>query len=1301
VAILLGVGSAVAQINTATLTGVVTDPQGLAVRGAKVTVTFLATGASRSVVVDDEGRYSFVGLVPGLYKLHVDGSSNFAPYEKPSMQLTVGEQKLADVKLELGTQTQVVTVTTETAPIEVTRSESSQTVDQRQIDNLPINGRNYINFTLINSQTTRDVSPTIGPAPNSGLNISGARARSNMVSVDGADAVDNSVNGIRSTVSQEDVQEFQMILSNYNAEYGRATGGVVNIVTKSGTNDFHGDVFGYLRNSAFQARNPFSGEVDANGDLVPTKQAYTRVQAGTAFGGALVKNKTFYFFSYEYTQREETGFSSIGENNFGLQTVDLPVPQVPGGILPVELTADQASAVQTLLATGNPQLQALAVNYGVLLGSASNVALNKLDYGLVSAGTTGGLVNPGPGAQFPLPLTCPVGTVVGTVTCSATPAFPGANYSYGVASLPQSYVGLNSIRGNFPVMEKTSLWSARLDQRWNNANTSFIRVGVSPSEVTGIESTSQNQVFGQNSGSRTGESHYRDVNATFQHDTVFSDSAFNEFRFQFARRGLHFGYSPLDGGSDIGVNIPGYAYFGREPYSTVDRIERRFQFTDNGTITHGRHTFKVGADINLIQLRSAKQQIFELDFGGVVDFGGLPVSSISGGAIPDVVPGVGVVLPGATALQAYGVGIPQSYIQGIGQSNQPFDNIPFGFFAQDTWRVTRKLTLNYGLRYDVEISPLFAPATSLNAAAEKSLGVIEGIPRDYNNVAPRFGLAWDPKGDGKTVVRAGYGIFYDHPLLAIAFDSVTADGGRSVQLLSPGGTPTACGLVTFACGLGPTGSSLDSPSNLNGSTIFQGALNALPSMFYEPQQQRFDPLNPNSIFANQNYLTAGFPLPILPFTLPVEKNFQYGYAQQANLTVERVIAGTWKISAGYQWTKGLHLNRPIDINSTNPVLLASNLEYADAAGLGFSSPLSVALPTANVAQSSTTCGLNVTPTASQPYLTPGVLGVLANCPASIPLNGQFVGTPAFFNYFRPSGPNPSYAGLAGGFGNQQALAQIAGFPVGVPGVPVPFNSVDTQVSDAASWYNALTINVQKSFSRHFTLLSSYTWSHSIDNGTDLQSTLEPADSRFPYLEKANSVNDQRHRWVTSGVYQTAPHKGGDSFAQAFISDFTIAPLVEVSSGRPFNVITGEDTRLDLGSSEIRPSLSTAGAPGATTDPFIPGVVFGPPTVCLTDAKVPFSIPGITPPLGCTGNLGRDKFTMPFFFQFDLRVSKGIQLGERLRLDLIADAFNLFNHTNISAVNQLCDPLAGSTCTAGQPTAAYDARQFQFALKLNW
>jgi len=165
VAILLGVTTAVAQVNTATLTGLVTDPQGLAVRGAKVTATSLATGAERTATVDDGGRYIIVGLVPGEYQLRVEGGANFAPYENTSVQVRVGQEAILNVKLELGTQTQTVTVSSESLPIETTRSESAQTVEERQIDNLPINGRNYINFTLTNSQTTRDVSPTIGPAP--------------------------------------------------------------------------------------------------------------------------------------------------------------------------------------------------------------------------------------------------------------------------------------------------------------------------------------------------------------------------------------------------------------------------------------------------------------------------------------------------------------------------------------------------------------------------------------------------------------------------------------------------------------------------------------------------------------------------------------------------------------------------------------------------------------------------------------------------------------------------------------------------------------------------------------------------------------------------------------------------------------------------------------------------------------------------------------------------------------------------------------------------------------------------------
>ncbi len=811
----------------------------MAVRGAKVTVVNAATGAERSIVVDEDGRYIFIGLAPGRYKMSVRAGSNFSDFQNDALVVTVGEDATFNPRLVLKSVTETVTVTTETAAIETAKTEVSQTVAQRRIDNLPINGRGYINFTLTNSQTTRDMAPTIGPAPNSGLSIGGARARGTAVSVDGADAVDNSVNGIRSTVSQEAVQEFQLILSNYNAEYGRATGGVVNIVTKGGSNEFHGDLFGYFRNKSFQSRNAFSGEIDpATGVLDPVKQAYTRVQTGFTFGGPLKKDKTFYFLSYEYTQRQETGFSSIGIGNYGLTVGSVPCIPVPLSLTsgPTGQLAFYQAALGQLTGNGaacsnpNPAIQAQISGVeqaAILTGASSNVALNgdlnkNADGSTVPLSAVMGI--PGAlGSQFfPIPVACPVGQQVNRVIC-----FPNGT---GLAPLPGSFVGANSVRGNYPISEKTSLWSGRLDQRWSNRNSSFLRVGVSPSLVTGQPSTSQNQVFGQNAGSRTGLTQVRDLNLTFQHDTVVSDRDFNEFRFQYARRGLHFGFSQLPGGSNIAVNIPGFAYFGREPYSPVNRIERRTEFTDQVSVIRGKHTFKFGGDYNLIQLRSSKAQIFELDFGGDVNFGPLAPFGSS--------------LPGTSGLQSYGLGIPITYIQGIGNSNQPLDNIPMGFFAQDSWKLTRKVTLNFGVRYDVEISPLFSPATAVNAAAEKALGVVEGIPRDYNNVAPRFGLAWDPAGNGKTVIRAGFGMFYDHPLLATAFDSVTADGGRSVQLLSAGGRATACGLVPAAAappGYPTCGGGADIPTNLNGSSIFQGVLNALPNMFYLSDQQRFDP----------------------------------------------------------------------------------------------------------------------------------------------------------------------------------------------------------------------------------------------------------------------------------------------------------------------------------------------------------------------------------------------------------------------------------------------------------------------------
>src|ERR1700758_5322567 len=340
----------------------VKDPKGNLVTNATVSVQEVAKGLVRTATSDGQGGYSARLLPPGNYTVSV-ATPGFTKVEANNVSITVGGIVELPVALAVASGREVVEVSAQAELVETSRTSTTDTIGQRRIDNLPINGRNYINFTLTDSQVVRDNAPNTGAAPTSGLNMSGQRARSNLVNVDGADATDNSVNGVRSTVSQEAVQEFQIITNNYAAEYGRAAGGVVNIITRSGSNQFHGDVFGYLRNRAFQAVNPFS--------TVPNP-AYTRVQAGAAFGGPIKKDKTYYYFSYEITRRHETGFSSIGQNNFGLVPFDTTQVGLPFGSL--QLTADQIAFLTnpTVLAEeqANPLVAMAVGKYAVLTGAS-------------------------------------------------------------------------------------------------------------------------------------------------------------------------------------------------------------------------------------------------------------------------------------------------------------------------------------------------------------------------------------------------------------------------------------------------------------------------------------------------------------------------------------------------------------------------------------------------------------------------------------------------------------------------------------------------------------------------------------------------------------------------------------------------------------------------------------------------------------------------------------------------------------------------------------------------------------------
>jgi hypothetical protein len=1246
VSLLFVLASAVAfgqgGVATGDLRVTVKDPKGDLVTNAVVKVRDLAKGVERAATGDGQGGYSARLLPPGTYSVTID-AAGFGGILSTGVVITVGGLIELPVTLSIATGKEVVEVSSQADLVETSRTSTTDTIGQRRIDNLPINGRNYINFTLTDSQVVRDNAPNTGAAPTSGLNMSGQRARSNLVNVDGADATDNSVNGVRSTVSQEAVQEFQIITNSYSAEYGRASGGVVNIITRSGSNDFHGDVFGYLRNRSFQAVNPFS---------TVSNPAYTRVQAGMAFGGPIKKDKTYYYFSYEITRRHETGFSSIGQGNFGLVPFDTTALGLPFGT--IQATPAQVGFFQSLTPAeigtiGVPNL----ANYVVLVGASSGQAVQGAwPTAMVQALTLGGL-----------------STFAGFADTCAPP---------GPCFVPASYQTLASQMGNYPVFEGTSVYSLRIDHNVNNNNRLMLRANVSPSTITGIEVGGQDQPFGQNSYSRTSEQTFRDVAGTAQDTWTIGNNKVNEFRFQYARRGLAYFYNThTPQGSDPAVNIPGFAYFGREPYSYIQRTEQRYQFTNNFSWTMGRHDTKFGVDFNYIPINA----IFTVNYGGVIDIGSVSASTL----------GLNFG-PGLSPVQAYGAGIPADVIQGLGSPSDSFHNIAFGAFWQDSWRVNPKLTLNYGLRYDIEKPPTLKPINSpLAQAAYKLLNLQKGIQTATHNFQPRIGTAWDPHGDGKTVIRASYGMFYDHPLLGLYFLGDASDGSSSGQLaFGPGspcqgaGNPGNLNAVEIFQGLVPSGASgaagAASPCSPTAGPTGAAVLGLLN---YSPNQQLFScntsgascgvASGNQSIFLNQNYLnpTNFLPLGFQPFGYPQAKNFVYAYAQQANLTVERDLGGGFALSLAYNFNGGRHLNRPINANTIRGDLMAANFEAALAAGQTPASPFTVS-----------GCGATSTGT---PYVDASLM-----------------------NFFRPGGLNPSIAGFYQNFvpggaacvGLAQQIVQglsKQGFNANCDPATlascIPFGDMDANYSNGSSIYHGFTANLRKRFNNHYEFLASYTWSHAIDDSTDLQSTLTPQDSYFPAADRATSLFDQRHRLVFSGVYQSGK-LGGSGFSSKFFSDWTVAPLLEVASGRPFNIITGNDDNFQLS--------SLTGRPNTTVNPICTAAGFTPAASKFSKTGMfqepclqQFIFTGTVPALQqLDGDLGRNAGISPWNVFDDLRVAKRIYFGERFSLDLIADMFNIANKMNVAAVSPLFT-------NAGQATSAYDPRQFQFAMKINW
>ena len=730
---------------TGGISGSVTDPQGGVVPNATVTVTNIATNAAVTAVTNTDGGYRVTNLQPGTYKVET-AVSGFAPALADNIVVEVGRSTPVDIPLTLGSATAEVEVTAEAPVVNVTDNANASNFDQTQINELPINGRRWSNFALL--------SPSAVPDGTFGLiSFRGISGLLNNNTIDGGDnnqaffSEERGRTRINYSISQASIREFQVNTSNYSAEYGRSAGGVTNAVTKSGTNEFHGEVFYYNRNNRNGARNPLQFVPTLSGVQQAVKPPDLREQFGGNIGGPIVKDKLFFFFNYDQQRRNFPGVARFTQASF-LSFTNVGTPPV--------------------------NQRTLLNNAGVTDAHINSAFAYLIDQtGLV----------PRKGDQ--------------------TLYFPKVDWQ------------INS----------KNLFTASYNRlRWESPN--------------GVQTQATNTRSRTNFGDDFVE--IDSFNARLQ--TSINANWINEFRFQYGRDfESQFSTAP-------GPNEPATAFGGtRSPNIFITNglemgtptflergkfpDERRYQFADTMTYIRGRHTLKFGADINKVT-----DDISNLRFeAGAYSYTGtnaLPdfIMDYTNWRNPGLLPTTTLCLQqtGATGRRV-GRCYASNYQQGIGSEGIKLGTWDYNFFFQDDIRLSPRLTANIGLRYEY-ISMPGNQLTNTNSTGNGILGsmvlpndgrtVTEAtstLPDDNNNFGPRVGFAYDLTGDGKTSLRAGYGIYYGRIQSSTIYNALVNTGNPGGQ-----GQYQVAGNVTTPTTANPVAAPIF-PNIIDVSTVVVGA----------------------------------------------------------------------------------------------------------------------------------------------------------------------------------------------------------------------------------------------------------------------------------------------------------------------------------------------------------------------------------------------------------------------------------------------------------------------------------------------
>ena len=853
---------------SADLTGTVTDPSGAEVPNAKVTAIDTAKGGQRSVVTDEHGFYRLSGLAPATYKVSVE-HAGFQTEVVPSLTLTVGETSVLDFHLKLAGLSGQVEVTSEIPVVETERGSQANTLTQQYIADLPINRRDYLTFTLLTpgvSDSTRmagDQDFRVKQTPQSGLSFYGSNGRGNSVTVDGGEA-NGDTGGVRPTVSQDAVQEFQINRSNYSAELGGGSGASINIISKSGSNNLHGSVYGFFRNDVFDARNPFSftqaltptSTFSTTAKGVPTKDALSRQQYGGSVGFPIKKDKTFLFVAFEGLRQDaQTAVPLLTDSSiFAGPTLATPT------VFPASDPRVAQQAVVTALVNdpGNPNVTCFAGKPAIPAAACAAALTSAL-------------------------------TVSPTMGLSA---FQAARNAFLVSEFEGN-------GGLFPFNTRQYQASGRFDHQFNDRNQVFVRYNYTHDLE---ENPDLQSLTGFSRGSSVHQ-YDNTIQASWFHN--FSPNASNEARAQWDYNS--FNVIPNVPGQ-AGLDIPGFANLGNQIFIPSLSILRRPEFADNLTVIRGHHTMKIGGT-GLFRGNHTESHTF---FPGRFVFGSLPGALLS----PCLSGPAGCGLAGVTpavldSLQTVSLGLPQFYQQGF---DNPVTNYarPFGAaYWQDSWSLRSNLTLNFGVRYELD-------------------GQYGNLNTDKDNFAPRVSFAWDPFKDHKTAVRGGFGIFYgpiDRQITDVVNYLGIVKGFRQIaQVFIPINTPFTNSGTIFQTLFAQGKISCTVPLPGQDACITKADV----QQFKDPSTAVTSPgvfCSPLPACLQNIAITHTGPSPFFTVLFNGQPDYQNPYSEQGEFGIEREIAGGLSISASYIYVHTLKIPVAIDTN-----LLPAPLAPAGPAG---------------------------------------------------------------------------------------------------------------------------------------------------------------------------------------------------------------------------------------------------------------------------------------------------------------------------------------------------------------------------------